>query len=347
MCANNNLIISIGIVALNEELYLPQLLSDILNQTYEKKYIEILMIDSCSTDNTLIIFEDFKKNYMECYYNIQVLSNKKKKQASGWNIAISNYTGNALVRIDAHARLTSNFIETNVFYLNKGEKVVGGLRPVISLNDDKWSNTLLLTELSLFGSSVAEYRRIDEEKYVKSMFHACYTREVLDCVKGFNENLGRTEDNEFHYRIRKKGYKLYYNSKIISYQLVRSSLKKMIKQKFGNGYWIGLTTSVCKECLSLYHYIPFFFVLSLVIGIVLLYFNSYFLLLLASMYCIFDIINTIMLYKNKKANVTTLLSFFIFPILHIAYGFGTLIGFLCIPYWKKKNNICARGDLYE
>lgn len=37
MCENSNLIISIGIVALNEESYLPDLLNDINNQNYEKK----------------------------------------------------------------------------------------------------------------------------------------------------------------------------------------------------------------------------------------------------------------------------------------------------------------------
>ena len=40
MCENSNLIISIGIVALNEESYLPDLLNDINNQNYEKKNIE-------------------------------------------------------------------------------------------------------------------------------------------------------------------------------------------------------------------------------------------------------------------------------------------------------------------
>ena len=32
----------------------------------------------------------------------------------------------------------------------------------------------------------------------------------------FNENLGRTEDNEMHYRIRKAGYKICFNPDIIS-----------------------------------------------------------------------------------------------------------------------------------
>jgi len=71
-----------------------------------------------------------------------------------------------------------------------------------------------------------------------------YKREVLEKVGFFNEKLLRTEDNEFHYRIRKAGYKLCYDDDIISYQHTRNSLSKMIKQKKANGMWIGLTTVV-------------------------------------------------------------------------------------------------------
>ena len=226
MCENTDLKISVGIVALNEELYLSDLLLDIENQTYEKKYMELLFIDSCSNDKTLSIFLEFKNKFKDKYYSIQILNNPKKKQACGWNIAISNFTGEALIRLDAHARIPSNFVEKNVFYLNKGEDVVGGLRSVKNKVSTNWNNTLLLSELSLFGSSIASYRRTNEEKYVNSMFHACYRRKVLADVGFFNEFLGRTEDNEYHYRIRKNGYKLYYNSSINSFQIIRSNLKK-------------------------------------------------------------------------------------------------------------------------
>ena len=85
-----------------------------------------------------------------------------------------------------------------------------------------------------------------------------YKREVLEKVGFFNEKLLRTEDNEFHYRIRKAGYKLCYDDNIVSYQHTRNSLLKMIKQKKANGMWIGLTTAICPECLNLYHYHCFF-----------------------------------------------------------------------------------------
>ena len=329
MCENSDLKISVGIVALNEEQYLPDLLSDILQQTYKKESIELLFIDSDSTDKTFTIFSDFKEQYENIFFSIQILKNPQKKQAFGWNIAILNFKGDALIRLDAHARIPSDFVEKNVFYLAKGENVVGGLRSVKNKETTPWKNTLLVAELSLFGSSIAGYRRKNEEKYVNSMFHACYRRNVLENVGLFNVNLGRTEDNEFHYRIRKKGYKLYYNSEIFSYQLIRSSLKKMIVQKFSNGYWIGKTLFVCPNCLAFYHFVPFFFVLAILMFILISFFDNYIpLLILFIIYGFFDLVNTLMCIKNSKFNITTWALIFIFPLLHLSYGIGTLFGII-------------------
>ena len=101
------------------------------------------------------------------------------------------------------------------------------------------------------------------------MFHAAYRREVFEKVGLFNENLGRTEDNEMHYRIRKAGYRLCYDPQIHSWQYVRSSVPGMMKQKYGNGEWVARTLGVCPGCLSIYHFVPFAFVLAIIVTTIL------------------------------------------------------------------------------
>ena len=44
--------VSIIITARNEEKYLPMLFEDILNQTFPLQNIEVVLMDSNSTDNT-------------------------------------------------------------------------------------------------------------------------------------------------------------------------------------------------------------------------------------------------------------------------------------------------------
>ena len=143
---NTNKKLSIAIVAYNEERFLPNLLEDMKKQKYPHELIEILLIDSSSTDNTKAIMEGFKQN--NDFYSVQVLDNPKKIQAAGWNVAIKNFNGDVLSRIDAHTKVTPEYSERVMKNIQDGEMVVGGLRPCIIENATPWSDVLLQVENS-------------------------------------------------------------------------------------------------------------------------------------------------------------------------------------------------------
>lgn len=320
--------LSIGIIAYNEEAFLPSLLDDMKAQKYPHELMEILLIDSCSTDGTKAVMEKFQKENQD-FYNIQVLDNPKKIQAAGWNVAIQNFTGDVLARIDAHTKVTPEYSLNVMKNIKDGEMVVGGVRPAIIEKDTSWANVLLQVENSLFGSSINSSRRSEEKAYVKTMFHAAYRREVLDKVGLFNEQLLRTEDNEFHYQIREAGYKLCYDPSIVSYQYARSDFKRMVKQKYGNGYWIGLTLKVCPGCISLYHLVPFAFVMAIVLTTILSLFGVWQLsALMWGLYGLFAITNTVLSGIQNGFYLQHLIMPVLFLILHVSYGVGTGIGIL-------------------
>ena len=220
--------LSIGIIAYNEELFLPNLLDDMKIQKYPHKLIEILLIDSCSSDKTKQLMIDFQNKNKDDFFSIQVLDNPKKNQAAGWNVAIKNFTGDVLARIDAHTKIPSEYSEIVMNTIQDGEMIVGGLRPCIIEKNTSWANVLLQVENSLFGSSINPSRRSLDKAYVETMFHAAYRREVFEKAGTFNPKLLRTEDNEMHYRVREAGYKLYCAPDIVSYQYARSDFKKIM-----------------------------------------------------------------------------------------------------------------------
>lgn len=320
--------LSVGIIAYNEEFFLPNLLADMKAQTYPHEKIEILLIDSCSTDGTRSIMEDFQRDNID-FYSIQVLDNPKKIQAAGWNLAIKNFTGDVLARIDAHTKVMPDYSAKVMNNIKAGEMVVGGMRPAIIEKDTPWANVLLQVENSLFGSSINSSRRSTDKMYVKTMFHAAYTRDVLDKVGLFNENLLRTEDNEFHYRIRQAGYRLCYDPTIVSYQYARSDFEKMAKQKYGNGFWIGKTVKICPGCISLYHLVPFAFVVAIILTSLMTCFGVWQLAaLMWGLYALFAIMNTVISGKKSGFYPQSLLMPFLFLILHVAYGVGTMRGLM-------------------
>ena len=119
------MIVSVCVVAYNEEKVLGNLLNDIKAQDYEHSKIEVVLIDSMSTDHTKDIMRDFQQQTSDDFKKIQVLENLKKKQASGWNVAIASSNGDVIIRIDAHARIPEDFVQKNIkniesFYLSEG-----------------------------------------------------------------------------------------------------------------------------------------------------------------------------------------------------------------------------------
>lgn len=322
--------ITVAIVALNEEEYLPNLIEDIKKQTYEHSKIEILFIDSMSSDSTPQIMQAFIDENQKSDKGFKCIKKYKNTggiQASGWNQAIKHFSTDALIRIDAHSHIPEDFVEKNVKILESGEDVCGGVRPTLCQGDSAWARTLLMAEESMFGSSIASYRRQAKKTYVKSLFHAAYKREVLEKVGGFREDLGRTEDNEFHYRITSSGFKICMSDEIISYQYIRPTFRKMCKQKFGNGYWIGITSKICPACLSLYHFVPAVFILGILITTIFALLKFPFLaILMWSLYGLLAISMTIISMMKNKFHISELLLPFLFLILHLAYGIGTWIG---------------------
>ena len=344
--------VSLCTIAFNEESVLNGLLRDFKDQNYPHSKIEVIMVDNGSTDRTHEIMEDFK-NSDYGFYDVKIYNHTEGKhnQAAAWNVAIEHATGDIIIRVDAHSKIPRQFVSRNVFNIKEGEDIVGGGRPNICANPNPWTKTLLAAEESLFGSSVADYRRPAAQKeYHDSLFHAAYRREVFATVGGFNEDLGRTEDNELHYRIRKAGYKLCCCPEIISFQHTRSTLKRMIKQKYGNGYWIGLTLGVCPGCLSYFHFIPFVFLIALAatISIWAIAGQPVYFAVMMAMYFMFNFVNTVGSFVLKKSlNPLFLILPLLFPLLHISYGVGTLVGFIKLPFWKKSLDGSAQRRIEE
>ena len=338
--------VSLCIIARNEEKVVSGLLEQVRNQTYLKDKTEIILVDSSSSDDTKNIFERFSNENKSDYINIQVLTNSGENQASGWNTAIKHAVGDIIIRVDAHAEIPENFIEKNVEVIESGEDVCGGARPNKIDDPTPFKEMLFLAESSMFGSSIAGYRRKSEgKKYVSSIFHGAYKREVFDKVGLFNEDLGRTEDNELHYRITKAGYKICQSDEIISYQHIRNSLSGMIKQKFGNGKWIGLTLCVCYQCLSSFHFVPFMFVMFLIlsgaVAIAGVVFNMSWMFmpffLLISLYGLADLFMTLVaILTAPKKHIFQIFLPIVFFILHISYGIGTLVGIIEMPFFKLR-----------
>ena len=330
------MLVSFCVIAYNEEKAIYSLFKDIVDQDYPHDKMEVVLVDAMSTDQTKQLMMDFSKKE-HGFKRVVVLNNEKKIQAAGWNVAIKEARGDIILRIDAHTMIPSDFVSKNVQCILSGENVSGGRRPNVVEDETPWKHTLLLAESSMFGSSIAPYRKGNHKTYVKSVFHGAYRKEVFEKAGLFNENLGRTEDNEMHYRIRKAGYKICFNPDIISYQNIRNSWLGMLRQKYGNGHWIGLTLGICPRCFSIHHFVPLLFILALIItGFLALIGYKCLFFLLCVLYVAIDLLMSLFAIRKQRKYIYYFLLPIIFLSLHIAYGIGTLFGIIEMPLWLKK-----------
>ena len=318
--------ISFIVVALNAAGCLPALLDDLRAQTLPPEQIEVLLVDSMSGDKTLAVMQEFAA---AAPFDVKILQNPKKWLASGINVALRAASGDAIIRLDAHARIPADFLQQNLNALRAGEDIVGG--SVLSAEPKGgWERVMRALDTSRFCGGAAPFRNSGEARYVDTLAYALYRREVYDAVGEYDERLRRTEDNDMHYRMHKAGYRFRFSPSICSYHAARSTLRGQLRQKWGNGYWIGRTMYIQPRCFAPRHLIPAMFVLAILAGLLLCPLSVWPLAALAALYLLTDVFFAVRgALEETQGRLMCLLTLpFLFPLVHIVYGTGTLLGLL-------------------
>lgn len=98
--------ISVIIAVYNTEIYISKCLDSLLNQTYEN--IELVIVNDCSTDNSLKILKKYSKNNS----NIILIDNKENRGLSySRNVGLENSTGEYIGYIDSDDYVDSTYYE--------------------------------------------------------------------------------------------------------------------------------------------------------------------------------------------------------------------------------------------
>ena len=96
------MLVTFIIVAYNAEKVIEKCLDSLNAQKYPHKQIEVILVDSSSTDNTKQLMLQFQEREQSEYARVIVLYNPKKILPCGWNVALKEAKGEAILRVDAH-----------------------------------------------------------------------------------------------------------------------------------------------------------------------------------------------------------------------------------------------------
>jgi cellulose synthase/poly-beta-1,6-N-acetylglucosamine synthase-like glycosyltransferase len=323
------------IVTRNEEMFIRESMMSLIVQTYPHDRYEIIVVDGTSTDNTLKIVNEIVDNHTDC--NIRVMNNNKKILAAGWNIGIKAAKGDYIVRIDAHAKANSNFIEKSVETILRLPDDVVCVGGHLITQTYKGSNVTVSKVLSSqFGVGNSLFRISDrKEGYADTAVYGLYKRSVFEKVGYFNEEFVRNQDIELHSRIKRQGGKFYFNPEIESVYYSRNTVKKMAKQALVNGKWNMILMKNHCMALSLRHLVPFAFVSFLTIAAILGFINNWFWKFEVSIIVLHLILGVLSSLKKTRKLSEILIMPIMFMTLHISYGVGYLVGIFYNNSGKK------------
>jgi len=327
--------VSVVIPCLNEEETIQQALDSILANNYPHDRLEIIIVDGMSQDKTRNII----RQYQESFSFIQTLDNPQGGQNTALNIGIQNSRGEFIVRMDAHSSLSYNYISQCIKYINEYKADVVGGRITTSPRDRTAMGYAIASVMSeQFGVGKSEFRVADESnlkpKWVDTVPFACYKRSVFDRAGYFHKQLNRSEDVEFHIRVRKSGMKILFVPLITSHYYARSKLKSFWVHALDNGYWAILPTLYTKSLVISYrHMVPMIFVTSIFMLLTLSANHFLFFILLLFIFGLHLLISLIISFRaairTKKPKL-----FFLMPLLflalHIGYGIGSYKGIIKI-----------------
>ena len=209
---------------------------------------------------------------------------------------------------------------------------VGGRLTSKSLERDDETVSKVLS--SPFGIGNSKFRYSDKPQYTDTVAFGLYKKKIFEEVGYFDETLERNQDNNMHNRIRKAGYKFYFNPEIESEYYVRNNLKKMLRQGFLNGKWNIIVFKQDRKSLSIRHLIPLLFVLSIITMTILSFVHKIFLYLFIAEILFYIVLGFAFAIKKTKNIIEIFKMLLYFFLLHTSYGIGSLISI----FSRRKGN---------
>lgn len=315
--------VSVIIPVLNEERFLYQAVSAILNQDYESDF-EVILALGPSKDKTNDVARDLAKDS-----RVKLINNPSGKTASALNEAIKNSKFDIIVRLDGHAIVDKNYLDNAVSTLMEtNADNVGGLMQAEGISNFEKSVAAAMT--SKFGVGNAPFHVGGTPGEVDTVYLGTFRKSALARVGYFDESFVRAQDWELNYRIRKTGGKIWFNPKLVVSYRPRPNLKALSKQYFEYGQWRKQVTKKYPETISLRYLAPPITVSGLAIGFIFILLNFFTKISFFNIgwLAIFSYLAVLILgfitIKGKISLKSRLLLFLVLPTMHLSWGVGFL-----------------------
>jgi len=346
MRESDQVVISVLVVVRNEAAYVEHCVESLLNQTFPAERYEVIIVDGQSTDGTREKIEALARRHRD--RTIRIFENPKRILSSGWNIGIREARGQYVIRPDAHAVVPHDFLERNMAVMNAHPEAwaVGGI--LRTMGRGFWGEIIAAAMSCRMGVGGSTFRVGGKPGPADTVVFALYRRERLLQVGGFDETIPLNQDNVCHARLREMGGILYFDPSIESTYFSRDSLQGLWRQMFRRGVWVmKMLKHQRKRTLQPRYLAPLAFV-SLVAGLLTCgVFSSVAALGGCAVLFLYWLAGWFSARSMALSGSQKLLVPLVFLTTHTAYGTGSLMGLLSLPFYHpdREGNQAALGSM--
>ncbi len=240
----------------NEKHYICQFLDSVISQDRDPAWeLEVLVADGLSDDGT----REILRQYIEHAPNVRMIDNPGRIVSTGLNAAIGVSTGDFIIRMDAHTVYAPDYIRRCVEVLQEsGADNVGG--PWIARGHGHLGRAIAAAFQSPFCAGGGRSHNPDYEGEVDTVYLGCWRRSTFERFGLFDPELVRNQDDEFNFRLRRQGGRLFQSPRIRSTYAPRSSITSLFRQYVQYGFWKVAVIRKHGAIASWRHLIPALFV---------------------------------------------------------------------------------------
>jgi succinoglycan biosynthesis protein ExoA len=257
--------ISVIVPCRNEKRDICRFLDSLLMQQLDPDCrIEILVADGMSDDGTSELLRD----YAASAPNVRVIENRGLIVSTGLNAAIAVATGDIIIRMDAHTTYAPDYIRQCVRVLEETRADnIGG--PWVARGRGIVGKAIAAAFRSRFCCGGGKAHDADYEGEVDTVYLGCWPRSVFERIGAFDPDLVRNQDDEFNFRLRRSGGRIWQSPRIRSSYTPRSSFAALFRQQLQYGFWKVAVIRKHRALASWRHIVPVLFVSSILVTLAL------------------------------------------------------------------------------
>lgn len=306
----------------NEESSIERCLASIAAQDYPTDLLEVLVYDGDSTDRSFAIAETIAGGRP----GWSIRPNERRIQAAAWNQGIESASGEIVGIVSGHVELDPAYTRNGVrVLLETGADMVGG--PVRAIGEGSIGEAIAVATSSPFGVGGARHHDVSERTDVDTVFMGICRREIWSRFP-FSEEMVRNQDDELSYRLLDAGGRILCDPSIRSRYRSRSTLIGLWRQYYDYGRWKVRVLQAHPRRARVRHFAPVALAvwtagggaLSAIWGPARAVWTLGLLTYLAA-----DVAASLH-HQNRGRPRSALLLAIVYPVLHLAYGFGMVKG---------------------